>query len=156
MKAKRNPQQVSKCVLHMYDRNVSIEYMSNTHGRILTEITETEAFVNEALRQLDSGNDGDAVYHPLYKAWQSFVHNPAQLNEIQNHGKYGKGFLVFLLYGTINDIDEAQQIAKNYAAWFRLDFLVREKQQILSLVVALHVMTKYWIISNEKYWMKMM
>ena len=38
-------------------------------------ITETEKYVNQALSELQRGNDGDPVYHPLYLAWRSFQKN---------------------------------------------------------------------------------
>ena len=47
-------------------------------------MTETERFVVEAMAQLSMGNDGDATYHPLYKAWRSYTNNPEQLNHIQD------------------------------------------------------------------------
>lgn len=116
--------EIEKCVLHMYDRNIRIEYMKNdalgqnkdtteseTSSTAKHELTETEIFVNEALSHLASGNDGDAVYHPLYKAWRSFQHNPNQLKHIVNNANYGMGLMIFLSYGTITDIDIKQQIA---------------------------------------------
>lgn len=73
--------------------------------------TETEAYVKEALNQLSQGNDGDATYHPLYKAWRSFQQDPSQLKAIQDYGKYGMGLMIFLTYGTVSDIDDIQQLA---------------------------------------------
>ena len=75
------------------------------------KITETEMFVNEALQQLSVGNDGDATYHPLYKAWRSYNNNPTQLKSIHDYGKYGMGLMIFLSYGTVQDIDDKQQLA---------------------------------------------
>jgi hypothetical protein len=75
------------------------------------DTTETESFVIEALQQLSIGNDGDATYHPLYKAWQSYRRNPSQLKSINDFGKYGMGLMILLSYGTVNDIDDRQQIA---------------------------------------------
>ena len=75
------------------------------------ELTETEQFVVEALSQYDKGNTGDATYHPLYKAWRSYQNKPWQLNRLQNFGRYGKGLLIFLSYGTVSDIDDQQQLA---------------------------------------------
>ena len=73
--------------------------------------TETEQYVNQALAELQRGNDGDDVYHPLYLAWRSFQNNPSQLKSIVNYGNYGMGFLIFLSYGTVTDIDQQQQLA---------------------------------------------
>ncbi len=74
-------------------------------------ITQTETFINDALFQLKSGNEGDATYHPLYNAWISYRRNPSQLKEIQDYGNYGLGLMIFLSYGTVTDIDFKQQIA---------------------------------------------
>lgn len=97
---------VVKCILHMYDRNVDIEYRkvptgtsSKSSASVKKEFTETELYVSQALAQLGIGNDGDAVYHPLYKAWRSFQNNPSQLKKIINTGEFGKGMMVFLSYG---------------------------------------------------------
>lgn len=78
---------------------------------MLEEWNGSERFVNEALQQLSMGNDGDATYHPLYKAWRSFQNNPSQLKTIQDYGKYGMGLMIFLSYGTVTDIDDQQQLA---------------------------------------------
>jgi len=115
---------VEKCVLHMYDRNIRIEYMKNANltekkssisqensQNRITEITETEKLVMEALLQLSMGNDGDATYHPLYKAWRSFQNDPGQLKNIIDFGKFGMGLMIFLSYGTVSDIDDKQQLA---------------------------------------------
>lgn len=109
---------VEKCVLYMYDRDIRIEYKVNSNlskenatAELSEETTETEKFVQEALSQLSAGNDGDAVYHPLYKAWRSFQNNPEQLKHIKDFGKYGMGLMIFLSYGTVSDIDAHQQIA---------------------------------------------
>lgn len=74
-------------------------------------MTETERFVVEALTQLSMGNDGDATYHPLFKAWRSYRYDPEQLNQIEDYARYGMGLMIFLSYGTVSDIDDHQQLA---------------------------------------------
>lgn len=74
-------------------------------------LTDTEKFVQQALVQLSLGNDGDAVYHPLYNAWRSFQNNPDQLKHINDYENYGMGLMIFLTYGTVSDINIKQQIA---------------------------------------------
>ena len=119
-----NNGKVNKCVLHMYDRNVRLEYMQKQESTNVkrptktssyqpekVEITETEAFVNEAWAQLTLGRDGDEVYHPLFKAWRSFQRNPKQLQHVQNEGRFGNGCMIFLSYNTVSDIDDKQQLA---------------------------------------------
>ena len=134
--------EVEKCVLHMYDRNVRIEYMEkevsdhNNHMKesnsiTNNELTETETFVKEALSHLASGNDGDAVYHPLYKAWRSFQRNPEQLKHIVDFGNYGIGLMIFLSYGTVSDIDIKQQIAS--IAYLFLGKAIKKSPQNINL-----------------------
>lgn len=70
-----------------------------------------EQYVHKALFQFSQGNDGDEVYHPLYKAWREFQRNPHQLKEIENLSDFGSGLMLFLSYNTVNDIDDKQQLA---------------------------------------------
>lgn len=87
-------------------------FSSNNSGDLSTTIPEVESFVDQALDQLERGNDGDATYHPLYKAWKSICKDPKQLRRCNNIGKIGTGFAVFLSYdGTIRDINDRQHIA---------------------------------------------
>lgn len=108
---------ISKCVLYMYDRNIRIEYtnkasMSQSNQCVtFQKNTETERLVQEALGNLQKGNDGDETYHPLYKAWRSFQNDPSQLSRIKDYGQYGMGLIIFLSYGTVSDIDDRQQLA---------------------------------------------
>ena len=78
---------------------------------MLESWASSERYVNEALQQLAMGNDGDATYHPLYKAWRSLQNNPEQLKSIHDYGKFGTGLMIFLSYGTVTDIDDQQQLA---------------------------------------------
>lgn len=57
---------VQKCILHMYDRNVDLEYMrsetqANDATMLVTDTPETEKFVDEALVKLAAGKDGDKL-----------------------------------------------------------------------------------------------
>ncbi|MBR4677559.1 MAG: hypothetical protein IKO99_06105 [Bacteroidales bacterium] len=74
-------------------------------------MTETEKYVTEAMAQYKRGIDGDAVYHPLYKAWRSFQNDVSQLGKIQDCSQFGMGLMFFLSYGTVRNIDEQQQLA---------------------------------------------
>lgn len=116
--------QVEKCVLHMYDRNIRLEYMTKsassstaktnsyiTNAPESNKLTETETLVKEALSNLRAGRDGDDTYHPLFKAWRSFQRAPEQLKKIQDEGSFGTAFMIFLSYGTVSDIDDKQQLA---------------------------------------------
>lgn len=135
--------QVDKCVLHMYDRDVRIEYMKkktsanesnndNQASYTNKETSETELFVQNAMQQLAAGNDGDAVYHPLYRAWRSFQNDPSQLGNIKNPGKFGMGLMIFLSYGTVGDIDDKQQIAS--IAYLFLSKAIRKDAQNVNLI----------------------
>lgn len=135
--------QVDKCVLHMYDRDVRIEYMKkktsanesnhdNQASFTNKETSETELFVQNAMQQLAAGNDGDAVYHPLYRAWRSFQNDPSQLGNIKDLGKYGMGLMIFLSYGTVGDIDDKQQIAS--IAYLFLSKAIRKDAQNVNLI----------------------
>ncbi len=139
--------QVEKCVLHMYDRNVRIEYSKKevssqkepTVEKVTAkpkneqsdEITETEMFVKEALQQLSVGNDGDATYHPLFKAWRSFQRDPEQLKHIKDWGKFGMGLMIFLSYGTVSDIEDKQQLAS--VAYLFLSKAIKKSSQDVNL-----------------------
>jgi len=139
--------QVEKCVLHMYDRNVRIEYSkkevssqkeptvekvtAKSKNEQSDEITETEMFIKEALQQLSVGNDGDATYHPLFKAWRSFQRDPEQLKHIKDWGKFGMGLMIFLSYGTVSDIDDKQQLAS--VAYLFLSKAIKKSSQDVNL-----------------------
>lgn len=106
---------VCKCVLHMYDRGVDLEYRkesasTNSPASASQEKSIAEKYVEEAFTQIKMGKDGDSVYHPLYKAWRAMQADPACIKKIHNKREAGNGLLVFLSYGTIRDIDDRQQI----------------------------------------------
>lgn len=111
---------VSKCVLHMFDRNVDLEYRKTNSTKSTysenskpTSVKETphfEVLAQEALSNLQRGNDGDAVYHPMFKAWREIQRNPNLLKDVKNKALLGNGLFVFLSYGTVQDIDDRQQI----------------------------------------------
>lgn len=116
--------QVEKCVLHMYDRKIRLEYITKSESASTTKtnssianasesykLTETETLVKEALSNLRAGRDGDDTYHPLFKAWRSFQSDPEQLQRIQDEGSFGMAFMIFLSFGTVSDIDDKQQLA---------------------------------------------
>lgn len=101
---------VEKCVLHMFDRNIDIEYMS-CYDEQSDNKTLTEQYMDAAIKQINQGCNGDVVYSPLYKAWKAYCNNPADLNKIQNDAFYAQGLMTFLTFGTITDIDIKQQIS---------------------------------------------
>lgn len=129
---------VSKCVLHMFDRNIDLEYRKSVYTES-TQSTSTadkessynsisvnprnlasegvtktkpqvEILAQEAMDNLKRGNDGDAVYHPMFKAWREIQRNPSSLKDIHDKAIVGNGLFVFISYGTVQDIDDRQQI----------------------------------------------
>lgn len=105
--------EVDKCVLHMFDRNIDIEYLTDKTDKEESSDDKplTEKLVDEAIEQMKKGNDGDAVYNPLYKAWKAYCDNPKELNKIRDYASYAQGLVMFLSFGTVNDIDTKQQIS---------------------------------------------
>lgn len=112
---------VAKCVLHMFDRNVDLEYRkSDSYASNISVFADVatksknkphfEELAQQAMSCLQSGNDGDAVYHPMFKAWREIQQNPSLLKDVQNKALLGNGLFVFISYGTVQDIDDRQQI----------------------------------------------
>ena len=95
------------------------------------EKTQTELFVEEGLRQFLMGNEGDATYHPLYKAWKSFCESPTNLTKIVDNKNFGQGMLIFLSFNTISDIDIKQQISS--IAYFFLSKAIKENPKNVAL-----------------------
>ncbi|WP_253298528.1 hypothetical protein [Bacteroides cellulosilyticus] len=92
---------------------------------------------------MGAGNDGDAVYHPLYKAWRSFQNNPGQLKKIINAGSFGKGMMIFLSYGTVTDIDYKQQLAS--IAYLFLSLAIQNNQNDANLIL-----TRLLVMQNNR------
>ncbi len=114
-------------------------------------MTETEKYVVNALSQLSIGNDGDATYHPLYKAWHSYNSEPKQLNQIQDYARYGMGLMVFLSYGTVTNIDYRQQLTS--IAYLFLSKAIKDSPNIncyknrLLLMISNHEAFEYTVSS---------
>jgi hypothetical protein len=138
---------VSKCVLHMFDRKVDLEYRTTTqksdisstrHSAIETSKNATkhkpivQELVEDALSKLQMGIDGDAVYHPLYKAWRAIQNEPSCLKEITNKGVIGNGLLVFLSFGTVSDINDRQQILS--LAYLLISETIENEPQNINLI----------------------
>lgn len=91
-----------------------------------------EQYAEEALRELNVGKDGDAVYHPMYKAWRAIQSDPASLKQVENPAIVGNGLLVFLSYGTVSDIDDRQQIIS--LAYLLLSDAIKKNPNDLNLI----------------------
>lgn len=91
-----------------------------------------EQYAEEALRELNRGNDGDAVYHPMYKAWRAIQSDPGSLKQVKNPATVGNGLFVFLSYGTVSDIDDRQQIIS--LAYLLLSDAIKKNPNDLTLI----------------------
>lgn len=104
---------ITKRIYEFYGDMTELDDLSDESREMFDDLlpTETEQYVMEAFTQAAMGNEGDAIYHPLYKAWRSYQADPSQLQRVKDAAAYGLGLLQFLLFGTIDDIDIQQQIA---------------------------------------------
>lgn len=74
---------VCKCVLHMYDRGVDLEYRkesasTNSPASASQEKSIAEKYVEEAFTQIKMGKDGDSVYHLIKVVENEAVHTVAR------------------------------------------------------------------------------
>lgn len=134
---------VAKCVLHMFDRNVDLEYLKSdsqvSNFSAVTNVTTNsiskphfEELTEQAMSCLQSGNDGDAVYHPMFLAWREIQQNPERLKDVQNKALLGNGLFVFISYGTVHDIDDRQQIIS--LAYLLISDAIKQNPNDLNLI----------------------
>ena len=134
---------VSKCVLHMFDRNVDLEYRKSENLayslNVVADIPAKskskphfEELAQQAMSCLQMGNDGDAVYHPMYKAWREIQQTPSLLKDVQDKALLGNGLFVFISYGTVQDIDDRQQIIS--LAYLLLSDAIKKNPTNLNLI----------------------
>lgn len=79
---------VSRCVLHMYDRNTFIEYRLNDNtpldkpnNHVSSQTTEAESYAKLALDAAQSGNTSRAHQYGI-EAFNSLCHSPAQIKTV--------------------------------------------------------------------------
>lgn len=108
--------QVSKCVLHMYDRDTCIEYCqknsSITHPNSTTEqegSTDVENYAELAINHLKRG-DEEAAYRACVSCYNAFRYSPSNLKDVQNYEKVGMALTTLMSFETIDDIDIQQRI----------------------------------------------
>ncbi|MGM9794965.1 MAG: hypothetical protein ACI3ZZ_01920 [Candidatus Aphodosoma sp.] len=135
---------VSKCVLHMFDRNVDLEYRKSENSASYLNVVADdipakskskphfEELAQQAMSFLQMGNDGDAVYHPMYKAWREIQQAPSRLKDVQDKALLGNGLFVFISYGTVQDIDDRQQIIS--LAYLLLSDAIKKDPTNLNLI----------------------
>lgn len=91
-----------------------------------------EELTQQAMFCLQSGNDGDAVYHPMFKAWREIQQNPSLLKDVQDKALVGNGLAVFISYGMVQAIDDRQQIIS--LAYLMLSEALEKNPTNLSLI----------------------
>lgn len=107
-------------------------FLDSLFGKQTQDKPVAELLADEALLQLSHGNDGDEVYHPLYKAWRAIQANPASLKDVNNPGKLGSGLSVFLSFGTVSDVDDRQQVIS--LAYLLLSEAIEQNPNDLNLI----------------------
>lgn len=97
----------TKLKLHMYDRNVDIEYFKSIE-KIKTE-PEVVELAKQAVVQYQNENPSGARNF-LVQIYRSVKSNPEQLNEVSDFENLGKAFLFMLDQNLSDDIDTLQMI----------------------------------------------
>lgn len=135
--------EVIKCVLHMFDRNVDLEYRKSVSSVSKLDVVADapaksnskphfEELAQQAISCLQSGNDGDAVYHPMFNAWREIQQNPSQIKFVQDKALLGTGLFILISYGIVQDIDDRQQIIS--LAYLLLSDAIKKNPTDLNLI----------------------
>ncbi len=101
--------EIDKCVLHMHDRNVDIEYHKGKNQQIAQE-PEIVSLSQQAIAQYQKQNSSGARSF-LVQIYRSVKSNPGQLNEVKDFSSIGKAFLFMLDQNLSDDIDTLQMMA---------------------------------------------
>lgn len=113
---------VKQCTLHMFDRNVDIEYYieSGDFPRIdlnefvrsnsIKEKTDVEKYAMQSMQLLKSGNESEA-YSSCVNCYAAFKYSPEVLRNVRDYENVGMSLLTLLTFDTIDDIDVQQRIA---------------------------------------------
>ena len=113
---------LKRCTLHMFDRNVDIEYYieSGSFPKInvsefekvmeTKELTEVEVFAKQSIDDLRTGNERNA-YSSCVECYRAFKYSPEILCEIRDYESVGTSLLTLLTFDRIDDIDVQQRIA---------------------------------------------
>lgn len=101
--------QIDKCVLHMHDRNVDIEYLK---GEVIFSANEPEivSLARKANAQYQSENvtDGRQLLIQIYRSVKA---DPGQLRIVKDFSALGTSFLMMLDQNLSDDIDTQQLMA---------------------------------------------
>lgn len=113
---------LKQCTLHMFDRNVDIEYyiengsfpqinVSEFGGAEKTkELTKVEICAKQSINQLKAGNESGA-YSSCVDCYVAFKYSPEILKEVRDYESVGISLLTLLTFERIDDIDIQQRIA---------------------------------------------
>jgi hypothetical protein len=102
-----NGTELTKLKLHMYDRNVDIEYFKST--KEVKKEPEIVELAKHALTQFQNQNPSGAR-SLLIQIYSSVKSEPEQLNEVKDFKNLGKAFLLMLNQNLSDDIDTLQMI----------------------------------------------
>lgn len=101
--------QIEKCVLHMHDRNIDIEYLK---GEVIFSTNEPEIVLlaRKANAQYlnEKVSDGRQL---LIQIYHSLIDDPGQLRDIKDFSALGTSFLLMLDQNLSDNIDTLQTIA---------------------------------------------
>lgn len=101
--------QIDKCVLHMHDRNVDIEYLK---GEVIFSANEPEivslARKANAQYQSEQVTDGRQLLIQIYRSVKA---DPGQLRDVKDFSALGTSFLMMLDLNLSDDIDTLQMMA---------------------------------------------
>lgn len=103
-----NDGEISKCILHMHDRNVDIEYLKGE--TISNEEPQAVALSKRANAQFqnESVTDGRQLLVQIYRSIKS---DPTQLKNVTDFSSLGTSFLLMLDQNLSDDIDTLQMMA---------------------------------------------
>ena len=127
---------VSKCQLHMYDRNTYIEYdkksVSNAQSSCQSSDlkqkapNDIEIYAREAINALRNGNE-QAAYSSCVSCYRAFKYSPEKLKDVRDYENVGMCLVTLLSFETIDDIDVKQCIAS--VAFLLLSKGIQTKQE---------------------------
>lgn len=100
--------QVSKCILHMHDRKIDIEYLKDGDSQITEpEILSLSRRANSQF-QNEKVTDGRQLLVQIFKTVKS---NPEQLRDLSDYSAIGSSFLLMLDQNLSDDIDNLQMMS---------------------------------------------
>lgn len=102
--------EVVKCILHLFDREVDIEYTRENNSSTSDEEPEIISLSKIANTQFGKGNisDGKKLLNKVYHATKD---KPGQLKKVADYSALGTTYLLMLEQNISNDIDTQQMIA---------------------------------------------